>query len=204
MVRVIPKDIGGGSRRPPIADRFGSHYASTDPVLTIRLAKHTDGGATLTCIRPDGSTTWQRQRSASAAFFPRHDLTHYAVETVLGHRRGFYGLVAGGWDLTDFGAPWPRGPLPSDMDPSELLVGFLDAERASMAGAGQPWTAADLSAHAAAFYAARGFDTTPPVVSGEQLAAIRERLVELFARWDSLAAGGVLELQFVPGPSHIQ
>jgi hypothetical protein len=167
-------------------------------VLTIRLAKHTDGGATLTCLRPDGSATWQRQRGANAAFFPRHDLTHYAVETVLGHRRGFYGLVACGWDLTDFGAPWPRGPLPSDMDPSELLVGFLDVERASMAGAGQRWTAADLSAQAVNFHEARGFDATPPVIGDEQLAAIRARLAELLARWDALAPGDVLELQFTP------
>jgi hypothetical protein len=89
------------------------------------------------------------------------------------------------------------------MDPSELLVGFLDAERASMAGAGQPWTAADLSAQAAAFYAARGLDATPPVVSDEQLAAIRECLTDLFARWDALAPGDVLELQFVPDPVHV-
>ena len=167
-------------------------------MLTIRLAKHTDGGATLTCIRLDGSTTWQRQRDGHAAFFPRHDLTHYAVETVLGHRRGFYGLVASGWDLADFGAPWPRGPLPLNMDPSELLVGFLDVERASMAGAGPQWTAADLSAQADAFYAARGFDATPPVVTDDQLAAIRERVVDLFTRWEALAPGDVLELRFAP------
>ena len=172
-------------------------------MLTIRLAKHSDGGATLTCVRPDGSRTWQRQRGVKAAFFPRHDLTHFALETVLGYRRGFYGLVADGWDLGDFGAPWPRGPLPSDMDPAELLVGFLDAERASMTGVGEPWSAADLSAQAADFYAARGVDATPPVVSDEQLAAIRERLADLFARWDALAPGDVLELQFAPGAASV-
>ena len=169
--------------------------------LGIRLAKHADGGATLTCVRGDGSTTWQRQRGRSAAFFPRHDLTHYAVETVLGHRRGFYGLVASGWDLTDFGAPWPRGPLPADMDPAELLVGFLDAERARAAAGGAAWTAADLSQHAADYYAARGVDGTPPTLSDEQLAAIRARRAELFARWDALAVGEVLELTFEPEPS---
>jgi hypothetical protein len=169
--------------------------------LVIRLAKHADGGATLTCVRSDGSTTWQRQRGRSAAFFPRHDLTHYAVETVLGHRRGFYGLIASGWNLTDFGAPWPRGPLPADMDPSELLVGFLDAERAGAGAGGPSWTAADLSQHAAAYFAARGIDALPPVVSDEQLAAIRERSAELFARWDALAVGEVLELAFDSEPS---
>jgi hypothetical protein len=169
--------------------------------LIIRLARHADGGATLTCVRSDGSITWQRQRGRTAAFFPRHDLTHYAVETVLGHRRGFYGLVASGWNLTDFGAPWPRGPLPADMDPAELLVGFLDAERASMAAGGARWTAADLSHHAADYFAAHGLDASPPVVSDEQLAAIRQRRAELFARWDALAVGDVLELVFEPEPS---
>ena len=166
-------------------------------MLTIRLAKHTDGDVTLTCVRPDGSMTWERQRGGHAAFFPRHDLTHYAVETVLGHRRGFYGLVASGWNLTDFGAPWPRGPLPSDMDPAELLVGLLDAERASADGR-PAWTAADFNRNAADFYAARGFDALPPVIDDVQLAAIRARLAELFARWDALPLDGSLELQFAP------
>ena len=166
-------------------------------MLTIRLAKHTDGDVTLTCVRPDGSMTWKRQRGGHAAFFPRHDLTHYAVETVLGHRRGFYGLVASGWNLTDFGAPWPRGPLPSDMDPAELLVGLLDAERASADGR-PAWTAAVFNRNAADFYAARGFDALPPVIDDVQLAAIRARLAELFARWDALPLDGSLELQFAP------
>ena len=79
-------------------------------------------------------------------------------------------------------------------------MGFLDVERASMAGAGPQWTAADLSAQADAFYAARGFDATPPVVTDDQLAAIRERVVDLFTRWEALAPGDVLELRFAPLP----
>ena len=93
--------------------------------LVIRIKKKTDGDAVLSCVRADGSVTWQRQEGPHARFFPLHDLTHYAVETVLRHRRGFYGLVADGWDFTDFGAPWPKGPIPPDMDPSESIVGLL-------------------------------------------------------------------------------
>ncbi len=73
--------------------------------LLIRIKKNTDGSAALSCLRADGSVTWQRHNGKQGRFFPFHDLTHYAVETVLEHRRGFYGLVAGGWDLTDFGNP---------------------------------------------------------------------------------------------------
>src|SRR5437773_4364975 len=99
--------------------------------LLIRIKKKNDGSAALSCLRADGSVTWQRQNGAQGRFFPLHDLTHYAVERVLGHRKGFYGLVASGWDMSDFGAPWPKGRVPLDMDPSELIVGFLDVERAT-------------------------------------------------------------------------
>lgn len=66
------------------------------PDLMIQIKKKTDGSAALSCRRADGSVTWQRQEGRQGCFFPLHDLTHYAVETVLGHPRGFYGLVAEG------------------------------------------------------------------------------------------------------------
>ena len=99
--------------------------------LLIRIKKKTDGSAALSCLRADGSVTWQRQDGVLGRFFPIHDLTHYAVETVLGHRKGFYGLVAEGWDLSDFGGGSACGKPPAVMDLSELIVGFVDAEWAA-------------------------------------------------------------------------
>src|SRR5438477_11723545 len=99
--------------------------------ITIRIKKNSDGRTSLSCTRADGTTTWQRQEGGQAAFFPRHDLTHYAVETVLAHRNGFYGLVAAGWALSDFGSPWARGRLPAVANLTELIVGFFDLERNS-------------------------------------------------------------------------
>ena len=161
------------------------------PALTIRIKKHRDGTAALTCTRTDGTATWQRQRGAQARFFPRHDLTHYAVETVLGHRRGFYGLVAEGWDLEDFGAPWPRGRIPADAEPAELIVGFLDLERAG----GVEWSAADLNDKLVAFRGAHGPFADARVTDAE-LAAVRARMRALFARWDAVPPGESLELPF--------
>jgi hypothetical protein len=153
------------------------------------LKKNRDGTAALSCTRPDGSVTWQRQPHA------RHDLTHYAVETVLGHRRGFYGLITGGWDFTDFGAPWPRGPLPADADPSELIVGLFDSERTG----GMEWTTDEFNAHIAQFFKTRGAPC-PLELSEGQLTQIRERMRELFARWDAVPPGETMELQF--GANH--
>jgi hypothetical protein len=164
------------------------------PPLTIRIKKNRDGTAALSCTRADGTVTWQRLQGGHARFFPRHDLTHYAVETVLGHRRGFYGLVAEGWDFDDFGAPWPRGPIPADADPSELIVGLLDAERAS----GAEWTAADLNENAELFYASLGVEHASLALTEGQLARIRARMRALFADWDAVPPGETLALTFDP------
>lgn len=161
------------------------------PDLLIRIKKKTDGSAALSCVRADGSVTWQRQEGEQGRFFPIHDLTHYAVETILGHGKGFYGLVAEGWDLSDFGAPWPKGRLPADLDPSELIVGFLDTERAS----GIEWSADELNQSAASYYAQHGLSGSCRVTD-EQLERVRALLRELTARWRALPAGETLDLPF--------
>lgn len=159
-------------------------------MLKIRIKKNPDGTGALTLTRADGSVTWQRQREGHAEFFAYHDLTHYAVETELGHRRGFYGLIAEGWDLSDFGSPWPRGPIPADADPSELLVGLMDTQRHT----GVEWTAAELNEQAAA--AAPG--AALPQITQEQLDRIRRSMDRLFARWEAVRPGEALELRFPP------
>lgn len=166
----------------------------TASTLVVRLKKKTDGSAALSCVRPDGSVTWQRQEGRQARFFPRHDLTHFAVESELGYRRGFYGLVAEGWDITDFGTPWPRGPLPPDADPSELIVGFLDMERA----AGLEWSAAEFNEKAASYCRDHAMAGPPPTLTDEELGRIRARMRALFARLDAVSPGESLELTFQP------
>ena len=163
------------------------------PRLTIRIKKNADGtAAALSCVRADGSVTWQRLQGPNAAFFPLHDLTHYAVETVLEHRRGFYGLVAEGWSFEDFGTPWPRGPLPADIDPSELIVGLLDAERAC----GGEWSAAEFSTQAAHFLRQEPDLEGASLLTEAQLAAIRSRRAELFLQWAAVPPGDTLVLGF--------
>jgi ADP-heptose:LPS heptosyltransferase len=169
------------------------NYFSEMPALTIRIKKNRDGTAALSCTRADGTVTRQKQNGQQARFFPRHDLTHYAVETVLGHRKGFYGMVADGWNLTDFGAPWPRGPMPADMDPSELIVGFLDTERAS----GTRWTVEDFN-DKMRLYNETHHTSHKVSLTDDDLARVRKRRSELFAMWDAVPPGETLELQFDP------
>lgn len=163
------------------------------PPMVIRIKKGADGRTTLSCARADGTTTWQRQEGAQASFFPRHDLTHYAVETVLGQRQGFYGLVAAGWDLSDFGTPWPRGKLPKEANLVEMIVGFFDLDRAS----GQMESVEELNTQLATFCEEKALPA-PEKLTEEDLSRVRQKRGELFAQWEAVERGGVLELQFDP------
>ena len=164
---------------------------STAQRLTIRIKKNPDGRSSLTCTRADGTTTWQSMKNAQAAFFPRHDLTHYAVETVLGHRNGFYGLVAAGWDLSDFGTPWPRGRIPDEAALSEMMVRFLDLERAS----GELARAEDINQRLAEFCVEHDLPAPRPLTD-DDLWRIRQKRGELFAKWEAVKPGEAIELAF--------
>ena len=159
--------------------------------LKIQFTKRKDGGALLRCIRADGSATWQRQDDQRAAFFPLHDLTHYAVETELKFARGFYGLIAAGWDIEQTTGKGARGPLPDEAIEVEYIVGALGAERA-----GDPaCPAEEFNALAAAFAKTRG-RPEPRALTEVELTRVRNRIDELSAQWRELAAGATLELAF--------
>ena len=159
--------------------------------MLILIKKKADGSAALTCRRADGSVTWQRQEEHQGRFFPRHDLTHYAVETVLDRNQSFYALVASGWELTDFQKPYPKGALPPEALASEVLVGFLDQER----GAGVRWSAEEFNRSAASYFAERGVPEGC-LLTDEQLAGIRGLRSTLFGEWEALQPGETLELSF--------
>ena len=159
--------------------------------LAIKLSKRRDGAVVLRCERADGTATWMRYEGAKAQYLALHDLAHHAVETTLGHRRGFFGLVAEGWNISDFGTPWPRGPLPADAEPAELIVGFLDTEGAS----GELWSAAEFNAKASQHFAAHGL-AHPPVLDDETLARLRLAVIGIRRQWLALPLDGSLELAF--------
>ena len=162
------------------------------PDLVIRMKKKTDGDAALSCTRADGSTTWQRQEGRLGAFFPLHDLTHFAVETTLGFKRAFYGLVAEGWDLSSFEEPGTKNRLPEEAGIAELIVGFFDVERAT----GVASTADDFNWKIDAYLDAHRLPPTSFRMTAEALDDIRRHRDELFARWRAVPPGDTLELTF--------
>jgi hypothetical protein len=151
--------------------------------LLIEVSKQADGAEVLRCTRPDGSVTWQKQ-STHAGHFVLHDLTHYAVESTLGYRRGFFGLIAEGWDVDDTTGRGAHGPLPAEAIEVEHIVGIFDSERASSV----LWTLEEFNQFA------------PRALTEEQIQSVRAMRGMLFRQWQAVAPGEKLELRFtVPG-----
>jgi len=146
--------------------------------MIIQLKKGRDGPSTLACVRPDGSRTWAHLHP----FFPVHDLTHCAVESVLQIGQAFFGLVRSGWAIDDFASPGTAHRLPAEAVRAERIVGVFDLERAS----GRAYTAAEFNAAAPGGAA----------ITEADLAAIRSLRDELHARWIALAPGQTLEIPF--------
>ena len=99
--------------------------------------------------------------------------------------------MAAGWDLSDFGTPWPRGKLPAEAVITEMIVGFFDLERST----GEMGTADELNATMSAFCKENGLPE-PELLTEDDLARVRQARGELFVKWDAVKAGEALELHF--------
>lgn len=148
-------------------------------MLHIEIVKQPDGTGVLRCTRQDGSVTWQKQMR-HAAHFALHDLTHYSVESVLGYRRGFFGLIAEGWDVDDTTGKGSRGGLPPEALEVEKIVGLFDAERAS----GMAWTSEQFN------------ENSPRNLTEAEIQDVRAMRSDLFQKWSLVKAGRKLELSF--------
>jgi len=168
--------------------------------MQLRFKKTRDG-CVLTCIRDDGSV--DVQRSAQGAFFALHDLLHYAVESTLGLRQAFLGLLGRGWDFHTFeDHDDPRyKSLPAEALLAEHLVAILSRQFSDRA-----WEdPALLDLWAEEFNAELAVELTkadhPPYrASPAKLAAVCRRYLSMGSQWANTPVGEHLELEFpVPG-----
>jgi hypothetical protein len=145
---------------------------------------------TLTCVRPDGSTTWCEM--PRQGILP-HDAFHFVVETALGWRDAFFGQVAKGVSLDQITAKlhgeridWSENPQALQ---SESLVECLQAEQ--WGGAADPATFAETLA-----VTCRQRGVPPPAVTAAQIATVRTALREFGAAWRPLVPGQALDRRF--------
>lgn len=155
--------------------------------MRIQFRKGRDGRDVLACERADGSRTWAHLQPAIVT----HDFVHFAVETTLGLRGGFWGLVASGWSPAAFEEPGTAAQLSEEASWTEFAVGCVWRE-----SWGQPPLDVDELAAELVVHAANHGWKSPRAIGADELARIRTRVAELHSRWLVVEPGGTLELVF--------
>ncbi|HVP72675.1 MAG TPA: hypothetical protein VMS30_02990 [Phycisphaerales bacterium] len=163
--------------------------------MRIRFSKSRHGPV-LICTRDDGSVTGMKSER-HGGFFVRHDLMHYAVETVLGIREAFWGLVAGlddrpSWSIEAFNVPGASKGLPSEAVITEFIVGLIDQ---AAIFSDKPLVADDVNRDLQQAMS-NSQNLAPPAISQRQLDQIMQRFMDLYAHFQSLPDGGHLDLEF--------
>lgn len=159
--------------------------------LVARRQGRTDKLDLLRCIRRDGSET--------STAMPRqgilpHDLVHYVVESALGWRHGFLGLVAAGADIA-----WTMAQTHAPASPG-LADQAIHAEAVVESLQTQLWSAAFDDAlfiegvRSACAMRGRGVPQLPEGCG----AAMFGQALALNARWQQVPFHGSLELE-MPG-----
>ena len=136
---------------------------------------------TLTCVRDDGSVTWTHLPHGIV----QHDFAHYVIETTLGLKNAFLGLVAKGYNIPDFNQPKAKRPfeIPKAAIDVEPIVALLQAD--SLEGETEQ---DDIFQNYSASLSVS--------VTDEQLEVMLQRLCKLLQRWEDLRPGESMTLQF--------
>lgn len=156
--------------------------------LILTRRGRTDKYDDLRCVRRDGSAT--------GCAMPRqgilpHDLVHYVVESTLGWRNAFYGMIAGG---TDIG---PAMEQAHDPDNAALLDQAIHVEAIVESLQAQLWS----GAFDAAMFAegVRGACTvrnrSVPALPPDAGRRLFDAVLALDERWRQVPWHGTLELE---------
>ncbi len=139
----------------------------------------------LTCVREDGSFT----HADLGPGLPHHDLAHFVVERAFGLRRGFFGHIAAGYTMQELNQKDVIQRLPPEAWHAEVLARALGSLETGACTPGQFGTLIEAELGAGC----------PARLLGLTAERAQELLAEhrtLMARYESLAPGESLELEF--------
>ena len=160
--------------------------------------------------RDDGVDVRRADGSSASARFPRkgpvpHDATHYVVESSLGIRDGFWGMVASGRhpdEIAELAKAAGHASAKRASVPQPSIVAILQAERAVECFEADLWNGAEGEGETLreVFAAGCAQSFVPPIsISDEAISSIRAELVELRRRWAAMAPGDSLALEWAIG-----
>ena len=155
--------------------------------MEIRFTKTGNREDDFSCTRKDGTITWKR----ASTFFIRHDLAHFAAETILPLKSAFLGMVAAGTNISSFDLPKEqRGfELTDEAIFAEHLVNLLVIDNTQ----GKINDIAGLICENNQYHVP---EYLLALLTNAKLDAIREKYNELVNGWNTLPAGGTIQLFF--------
>lgn len=158
-------------------------------MLMVTLHKNTPKPIVLRCLRADASETWSRLHPNTEY----HDLAHIAIEKSLDLKQSFFGLIAAGYNISDFELTEDEKPqLIKDIELSEEaiitehMVNLLMVERFNdgQQEAFIPQLMTILDERTLEF---------PSYLTENNLALVRSAYNQLIAQWQELPIGQSLE-----------
>jgi len=160
--------------------------------MVIRFKKKPESQHIMTCIREDGSQTYTKLKSGLEA----HDLAHFAVESVLDFKKGFYGLLNEGHQIQDFEIP--RNKRPAELMLAHLPVQAIQVEYIVNQLVVEYWNGNLIQAFIAELSKAlslAGIDF-PAGLNDQVVDEIREKFQSLMHQWDKVQVNEELILEF--------
>ena len=154
--------------------------------MEISFTKRKKNDHIISCKRKDGSVTWMH----NSPFFITHDICHYALETTLQLKKGFYGLVAAGTDIKEFDLPREKRTvqLTDESIFAEQMVNLLTIEYSQGIMENFMVTIKEVCAK-------NGIKTMPEM-NEEQLQEIRNLYRQLMNQWNLLLPEETMNLIF--------
>jgi hypothetical protein len=155
--------------------------------MLMRITKNTGKPHIIKYIRDNGTETWMY----SDDFFVRHDLSHFAIESVMEYRTAFNGMLNAGMDIKDFEDKEKRAKLivtdeacyaenMSNLFLTEILQGEFE----------------DFNAVQQNSFTALNTQCRTITLNDEKIKAIRNYLRQLLAQWNEMPVGETMELTF--------
>ena len=155
--------------------------------MIIRLYKGDSSPDRAECVRGDGSRT-ETELSSNCVY---HDLAHFAVESRMGFRDGYWGKIADGFDFSAYSLPDEKRPVKiSEEGYHAEYLATLVQTAASSGG----WNDAyENMLRTASQSAGLPFPDSLPTKKRD---AIVDYTKMLYQQWDWLPVNSALELHF--------
>jgi hypothetical protein len=155
--------------------------------MMIQFTKNTGKPHIIKYIRDNGTETWM----PSDDFFVRHDLSHYAIEKILGYRTAFNGMLNNGMNIKDFENREKRAAMCITEEAlyAENMANLFLVEIAQ--GGFDDFNTVQQQTFTS-------FNKQFPAITltEEKINRIRIYLRQLLLQWNDLPAGSTLELEF--------